>query len=95
MNRSSLPEISPLIRIPWLIHAAALGETGSGAAAAKALTGALFVLGGATPALAGTALVAVACGFGSSFLHITHLGLNFWIFKVVGLEGRRDSETSR
>src|SRR5260370_34381509 len=29
MNRSSLPVISPLIRMPWLKHATAFGEVGA------------------------------------------------------------------
>src|SRR4029077_746469 len=78
-NKSSLPVISPLIRMPWLMHAAARGETGNaetGAFGAGELVGAgaLAVLACGKLKLPAAAGCGVSCGFTSSFLHIRHLG---------------------
>src|SRR6266850_7152676 len=79
-NKSSLPVTSPLIRIPWLMHAAARDETGS----APELKGA--PAGVAACTFKGTAgavmLSVVACGFASSFFHMKHLDVENLIFEA-------------
>src|SRR6266702_1618516 len=90
INRSSLPVISPLIRIPCVMHAVARGETGSVAEATVALTGTLagaLTVVGCELTVLGVGAWGAACGFASSFLHMRHLDQNSWIFEVVGLEG--------
>src|SRR5215471_18207112 len=95
-KRSSFPVISPLIRIPCEMHAAARGETGSGdpTAGAVALLG---VLDWGMAAPGGMAASAGPWGFVSSFLHIRHLDTQFGFSKspVVEREGGATSETSR
>src|SRR5712692_2179766 len=60
MKRSSLPKISPLMVIPWLTQAGALGETGGAlAASARVEEGGLSV--------------ADCCLLSSGFFHIRHL----------------------
>src|SRR5260370_25987014 len=64
MKRSSLPKISPLMVIPWLTQAGALGETGGA-------FGALVRVG---EAAANPGLSVPDCGLLSSgFFHIRHL----------------------
>src|SRR5712692_2470954 len=64
MKRSSLPKISPLMVIPWLTQAGALGETGGPpAASARVEEGAPY------PGLS----VADCCLLSSGFFHIRHL----------------------
>src|SRR5713226_5607684 len=64
MKRSSLPKISPLMVIPWLTQAGALGETGGAlAASARVEEGAPY------PGLS----VADCCLLSSGFFHIRHL----------------------
>src|SRR5712664_3315789 len=64
MKRSSLPKISPLMVIPWLTQAGALGETGGTlAASARVEEGAPY-----------PGLSVADCGLLSSgFFHIRHL----------------------
>src|SRR3981189_964187 len=86
MNKSSLPVISPLIFIPWLMHAVARAETGAFAG--------VFALEFATGAeLAGVVENPVPpCGFESSFFHTGHLDALFWFFEVafeIGWRGTR------
>src|SRR5437773_2020555 len=67
MNRSSLPVISPLIRIPCVMHAAARGETGSAAGIVLLtgkLTGAVTVLGCEMTG-PGAGVCGAACGLAS------------------------------
>ena len=89
MNKSSLPVTSPLIFIPWLMHAVAREETGT------------FVCVAVLEFAAGTELAdaveisVTPCGLDSSFFHTGHLDARFWFFEVafeVGWRGR-DSET--
>src|SRR6266404_1698258 len=76
MNKSSFPVTSPLIFIPWLMHAVAREETGAFAAAFE-----LEFPAGAAPA--GVVEISVTpCGFASSFFHTRHLDSNFWFFEV-------------
>src|SRR5712691_13565808 len=64
MKRSSLPKISPLMVIPWLTQAGALGETGAAlAASARVEEGAPY------PGLS----VADCSLLSSGFFHIRHL----------------------
>src|SRR5258706_2409293 len=92
-NRSSFPVISPLILIPWAMHAAARSETGSEEDAAEEegatedVAGELLGLGCGKLAAAGAGACGAPCGFTSSFLHMRHLDGDSWIFEVVGLEG--------
>src|SRR4029077_5295279 len=79
-KRSSLPVTSPLIFIPWLMHAAARDE----AEGALASDGVL-----ANGTLAGEAVFEGAAefpettsGFASSFFHIRHLDIENWIFEA-------------
>ena len=89
--------ISPLILIPWVTHAVARGEMGSGADTAGvlsgALEGALFVAGCGIAAAGAFAAGGTACGFTSSFLHIRHLDADSWIFRSRRAGGLHDSET--
>src|SRR5215470_1678870 len=90
MNKSSLPVTSPLILIPWLMHAAALEETGRLAAVPPELE---FPAGAAPE---GAVEISVTpCDFNSSFFHTRHLDSNFWFFEVAFESGwrGRDSET--
>src|SRR6266403_3150416 len=69
MNKSSFPVTSPLIFIPWLMHAVAREETGAFAAAFE-----LEFPAGAAPA--GVVEISeTPCGFASSFFHTRHLDL--------------------
>src|SRR5229473_2028389 len=79
-NRSSLPVTSPLILIPWLMHAAACDEVGS----APDGEGVLEVAGlGEVAVLAGVAgFPEIPSGFESSFFHIRHLDIENWIFEA-------------
>src|SRR6266851_4718059 len=79
-NRSSLPVTSPLILIPWLMHAAACDEVGS----APDGEGVLGVAGlGEVAVLAGVAgFPEIPSGFESSFFHIRHLDIENWIFEA-------------
>src|SRR5713101_8319433 len=86
-NRSSLPVISPLILIPWAMHAEARGETGSDDGVTAVEAGALLALGCGKLAAARTGAGGTPCGFASSFLHMIHLDGDSWIFEGVGLEG--------
>src|SRR5216683_835192 len=86
-NRSSLPVISPLILIPWAMHAEARGDTGSAEDNTEPEAGPLLGLGCGTLAAEGTGAGGTPCGFTSSFLHMRHLDGHSWIFEVVGLEG--------
>jgi hypothetical protein len=79
-NRSSLPVTSPLILIPWLMHAAARDEVGSapdceGVIAGTALDEVAEFAGGA-------GLPETPSGFESSFFHIRHLDIENWIFEA-------------
>src|SRR5882757_3553770 len=77
-KRSSLPVTSPLILIPWLMHAAARDEIGT----PLDTTGVLGVAGlDELAEIAGVAEVP-ASGFESSFFHITHLDIENWIFEA-------------
>src|SRR6266852_6714174 len=79
-NRSSLPVTSPLILIPWLMHAAAREEVGS--ATDSVGVPAVAVLDGVAE-LAGVAgLPETPSGFASSFFHIRHLDIENWIFEA-------------
>ncbi len=83
-KRSSLPITSPLILIPWLMHAAARDEVGSapdseGALARTVLDEVAEFTGGAT---GGAALPEIPSGFESSFFHIRHLAIENWIFEA-------------
>src|SRR5437762_3101865 len=77
-KRSSLPVTSPLIRIPWLIHAAARDE------GARELEGVLAVAGlDEVAEFTGIAELPVTpSGFASSFFHISHLDIENWIFEA-------------
>ncbi len=67
-KRSSLPVTSPFILIPWLMHAAALEETGTAFGVSR--MGDEFELG-MLGAPAGTVEISgTPCGFPSSFFHI-------------------------
>src|SRR5579859_4959524 len=81
MNKSSFPETSPLILIPWLIHAAALEETGR----LVAIVPKLEFPEGAAPE--GTVEISVTpCDFDSSFFHTIHLDSIFGLFFEVAFE---------
>ena len=72
MNKSSFPVTSPLILIPWLMHAAAFVETGRLAAV---VPGWEFPEGAAAE---GPVEISVTpCDFDSSFFHTKHLDSNF------------------
>src|SRR6266704_1468616 len=79
-KRSSLPVTSPLILIPWLMHAAARDEVGT----APDTEGMLEVVGLEEVAeIAGAAgLPETPSGFESSFFHICHLDIENWIFEA-------------
>jgi len=79
-KRSSLPVTSPLILIPWLMHAAARDEVGT----APDTEGMLEVVGLEEVAeIAGAAgLPEKPSGFESSFFHICHLDIENWIFEA-------------
>jgi hypothetical protein len=79
-KRSSLPVTSPLILIPWLMHAAAGDELGSPPDSEGVLAGALL---DELPEFAGGAVVPeTPSGFKSSFFHIRHLDIENWIFEA-------------
>src|SRR5437879_12420979 len=69
-NKSSLPVTSPLIRIPWLIHAAERVETGSALEIGGVMEGVAAGAFDVTPWAA--TLSGAPCGFGSSFFRLTH-----------------------
>jgi hypothetical protein len=79
-KRSSLPVTSPLILIPWLMHAAARGEVEGATEKAGVLAeGVLDENAGLTGA---GLLPETPSGFESSFFHITHLDTENWIFEA-------------
>src|SRR5262249_12728219 len=90
-NRSSFPMISPLMRMPWVTHATARGETGKGEPTAGTGAG-LTVLDCGTAALGGITGSSAPWDLGSSFLHIRHLKTEVGFSKsaVVRAGGRRD-----
>src|SRR5215472_17212711 len=71
-NRSSFPVISPLMRMPWVTHATARGETGKAEPTAGTEAG-LTVLDCGAAALGGITGSSAPWDLGSSFLHIRHL----------------------
>src|SRR5438093_3328683 len=78
-KRSSLPVTSPLILIPWLMHAAARGEVGSAPEVEVVVEAVLDSVAG----LAETAeMPETSSGFESSFFLITHLDIENWIFEA-------------
>ncbi|OLB22149.1 MAG: hypothetical protein AUH16_00545 [Acidobacteria bacterium 13_2_20CM_57_7] len=79
-KRSSLPVTSPLIRIPWLMQAAARAEVGR----ALEIEGVLAVAGlDEVAEFTGVAELPVTpSGFASSFFHISHLDIENWIFEA-------------
>src|ERR1700682_2902994 len=79
-KRSSLPVTSPLILIPWLMHAAVRDEFES----APDSEGVLAVAGPDEVAefTGGAELPGTPSGFKSSFFHIRHLDIENWIFEV-------------
>src|SRR5258708_1750403 len=79
-KRSSLPITSPLILIPWLMHAAARDEVGSALDTEGALARA--VLDEIAEFAGGAALPEIPSGFESSFFHIKHLDIENWIFEA-------------
>src|SRR5260370_11028502 len=84
-KRSSLPVTSPLILIPWLMHAAARGEVGGAPENAGALAGALL---DGNAGLEGTGLFPeTPSGLESSFFHIIHLDIENWIFEAASPAG--------
>jgi hypothetical protein len=76
---------SPLILIPWLIHAAARGELGSAPESGGILADAVL---GENAGLEGAGLFAeIPSGFESSFFHIIHLDIENWIFEAASQAG--------
>src|SRR5258708_12115900 len=69
-KRSSLPITSPLILIPWLMHAAAREEVGGAADTEGAL--ATAVLDEVAAFAGGAMLPEIPSAFHSSFFHIQH-----------------------
>src|SRR5258708_5021714 len=91
-KRSSLPVSSPLIFIPWLMHAAAREDVGSAPDGVGALAGAgLNELAGVGAA---GRLLGTTSGLASSFFHIGHLDSGNWIFEAADrrVGWHRDSE---
>src|SRR3977135_2559998 len=76
-KRSSLPVTSPLILIPWLMHAAVRDEVGNAPDSDDVLT----VAGvGKVAEFTGVAeVLETPSGFASSFFHIKHLDIENWI----------------
>src|SRR4029077_8834288 len=72
-KRSSLPVTSPLIRMPWLMHAAAREETGSALELRGVLVG--VALDGFGELAESKELSEIPCGLASSFFHIKHLDI--------------------
>src|SRR5437660_7096926 len=79
-KRSSLPMTSPLILIPWLMHAAARDGIGSATDTEGALVRA--VLGEVAEFAGAAVLPEIPSGFGSSFFHIRHLDIENRIFEA-------------
>src|SRR6266581_9677258 len=79
-KRSSLPVTSPLILIPWLMHAAARDELGG----ALEIEGVLAVaeLDKVAEFTGVAELLETPSGFASSFFHISHLDIENWIFEA-------------
>jgi hypothetical protein len=71
---------SPLILIPWLMHAAARDEVGSATDTEGALARA--VLGEVAEFAGAAVLPEIPSGFESSFFHIRHLDIENWIFEA-------------
>src|SRR5882762_12013040 len=79
-KRSSLPVTSPLILIPWLMHAATRGEVGSAPNVEGVLAEAVL---DSVAEFAETAeMPETPSGFESSFFHIRHLDIENWIFEA-------------
>src|SRR5450631_755937 len=80
IKRSSLPVTSPLMRIPWLMQAAARAETG-GAEASRLLEAEVPAeVSGGAPGL--EKFSGVPCGFTSSFFHIWDTSTKDLLFEV-------------
>src|SRR5260370_2185866 len=79
-KRSSLPVTSPLILIPWLMHAATRDELGVG----LEIEGVLAVPGlNKVPEFTGALeFPATPSAFPSSVFHIGHLDIENWIFEA-------------
>src|SRR5258707_7215252 len=77
-KRSSLPVTSPLILIPWLMHAAAGDELGSPPDSEGVLAGAL--LGELAEITGGAGVPENPSRFGTSFFHNQHLHIENLIF---------------
>jgi len=79
-KRSSLPVTSPLILIPWLMHAATRDEVGSAPETEGVLAVAVLE---EVAEFAGVAeLPETPSGFKSSFFHTGHLDIENWIFEA-------------
>src|SRR5229473_6387529 len=76
-KRSSLPVTSPLILIPWLMHAAARDELGGALE-----TGGVLAVAEPDKVAELTGVAETPSGFASSFFHISHLDIENWIFEA-------------
>src|SRR5437667_11103260 len=81
-KRSSLPVTSPLILIPWLMHAAARDEIAGVPESVGPVTGALLDGCARVGVAEATLFPETPSGFGSSFFHIVHLDIENWIFEA-------------